>query len=81
MNKDNPLTNVILAIIVIAGLLFAWFIGKTTFHAKEDEASKPDTKVNAFSIWKNIVYLIIGIILIWLASKLWFAIVGKPKDL
>lgn len=77
LNKDNPLTNFILAIVVIAVLLFAWLIGKSTLKAKEEE-NKRTTKTTASTIGKNIFYLVVGIILILLFAKLWFAIVGKP---
>jgi Na+/H+ antiporter NhaD/arsenite permease-like protein len=75
MNKDNPLTNVILAIIVIAVLLFAWLIGKSATETKEGEERKPPVKS---TVGRNIFYLIIGIILILVFAKLWFALVGKP---
>jgi len=78
MNKDNPLANIILFIIIAIFIFFVWAITKGVIEGDKNKEDKTKEEGNKWgtSILKNIFYIIIGCIVIYAAAELWFATCG-----
>jgi len=67
--------NVIAIIVIIPLILVAFAIGKGIMTSSNEEKSqhtdnKPSTGYNAYMY---VVYVILGLLAIWLFTKIWFA--------
>jgi len=67
----------VIAVIVI-GFIW-WFVGKSISESKDEKNKEVNEKSkNPFSIvMRNIFYIIVGAIVLWLLSKFWFTLIGR----
>jgi Na+-driven multidrug efflux pump len=79
MNKDNPLTDIITFLGVLVVLSFAWVIGKALLEKDKIDHEKKEGKNIIGSIIRNIIFLVVGALLLYFFSDLWLSFFGWPK--